>query len=212
MEEELQRELKKLEDLKQVHYEIGLAMYQAAGAKIFGSDLLAMAVLNRSVALIDGFCTLVRGGNYLCAASIVRLQLDSALRFSALWHVDDTGQLAQDVLAGKHIRNLKARDGSRLTDAYLVEQLSKDYPWAKRVYKATSGFIHLSDKHVFHSVRNLSDDGTFTMAVATGDEHVPLDAKLEGAAGLLAITEVLFDFVRGWTASKHEGKAKNDDA
>ena len=35
-----------------------------------------------------------------------------------------------------------------MTDRYLVNTLSKKYEWMPRVYESTSGFIHLSEKHL----------------------------------------------------------------
>ena len=59
------------------------------------------------------------------------------LRIFAGTLVDDTNKFVSDFLQGKHIRNLKDRDGNRMTDRYLVEKLSDEYPWLPNVYAKT---------------------------------------------------------------------------
>src|SRR2546427_10538241 len=70
------------------------------------------AALNRSLSLVLGFCDLIPD-NYICAAPLIRLQLDSAVRFSALWLVADPKDFAKRVSSGKPIRKLKDRDGQQ---------------------------------------------------------------------------------------------------
>ena len=63
---------------------------------LFQFDLLVSAVLNRSLALMNGFQLLIINNNYICAAHLVRLHLDSLMRLSAAWLVDDPNELLKE--------------------------------------------------------------------------------------------------------------------
>ena len=63
---------------------------------LFQFDLLVSAVLNRSLALMNGFQLLIINNNYICAAHLVRLHLDSLMRLSAAWLVDDPNELPKE--------------------------------------------------------------------------------------------------------------------
>ena len=209
MDERIIKGIEQLRSLKQKHYELGLLMHQAA-PHIFGTDLLAMAVLNRSVVLIEGFCTLLEAKNYLCAAPLIRFQLDSILRFFATSLVDNSDDLSLTILEGTPVRNLQDRDGKYMTDQYLLKKVVALYPWAPSVYENSSGFIHLSEKHILHTIRDAREDAdgrTITMAVGTpADEYIPISIKLEAVDCLHAETEAVLGLVASWVHAKHESR------
>jgi hypothetical protein len=205
MDERIKQGIENLRGRRPAHLELGLAMYKADPA-LYGLDLLAAAVLNRSIILIEGFCTLMEARNYLCAAPLVRLQLDSVLRFSGAALVDDPHEFALKILAGTAVRKIKDRHGNRMTDAYLLEKLAVDYPWMPQVHEFTSGFIHLSEKHIIHTVRKLGEDGTMQTMIGPGDDHIPDEFKLEAIAAFDAITDVAFHCVASWVLTKHDPK------
>jgi len=89
--------------------------------------------------------------------SLLRIQLDTFIRFHALAISKDSNKFVNDILDGRHIRNMKDKDGNKMTDGYLVDLLSYEYPWLKDVYKNLSGYIHFSGNHLFRSVENIHD-------------------------------------------------------
>lgn len=202
MNAELESRVARIEGLRAGHLCLAKRMLQADGSKLFSLDLLASAVINRSLSLCAGFASLVRAENYLCAASLVRLQLDSCLRFFAAYLVDDPHAFAASVLKGIPVRKIKDRNGNPMTARYLVEALSSKYPWMLSVYTATSGFIHLSDRHVFSVIREVEDYGKLSLFVGGGGEDVPQSLWLEMADGFLAATDAQFEFVEGWAFTK----------
>lgn len=137
--------LKKLRGHRYLHYELA---EHASGSKSgagYPIDFLAVAVLNRSLALIRGFCDLIESRNFLAAVPLIRLQLDSCLRFSAAWYAPNPQEVAEKVLAGARIRDFPARDGDKVKmhDRYLVDQMAVKYPWVSEVYKNTSEYTPL---------------------------------------------------------------------
>ena len=66
--------------------------------------------------------------NFLAAAPLIRLQLDSCLRLYAAWLVENPHEFAHKVLRRERVDKLKNQDGKFLRDHYLVEKLAEEYP------------------------------------------------------------------------------------
>jgi len=193
--------------LKKDHTELGNEILCADNKNIYPLDLLAIPVLNRSLALLSGFCDLIEKKNFLSAAPLIRLQLDNLLRFQAGWLVDNPHDFAIKVLAGEQIRNLKDREGNKMTDTYLVKKISKDHPSFKNVYNETSGFIHLSNKHMFSNLSLSKNDTSFTMTISAIDTSVSDKDYIAAMKAFFEITGVLFQYLKGWALTK-DGKNK----
>ena len=204
MTEALENKLREIEESKDHHLSLCETMLRAGDSKLFSMDIMVAAAIKRSLALSDAFASLVRSQNYSIAASLCRLQLDSCLRLSAAYRVQDPHQLASDVLAGKPIRKMKDRDGQKMTDRYLSETLGLELDWVPRVYNSTSGFIHLSEKHLVSIFGEMdSDTGRTSIEIGPGDQNIPNQYWLEMASGFLATTDLLIQYVEGWISAKN---------
>lgn len=113
---------------------------------------LMLAATKRSLALADGFEAMIRDRNFHAAAPMVRMQLDTALRISALGFVDDPHVYADAIMKGVSPRKLKDDTGKLMTDHQLQVRLSAKFPWISEIYKRASGFIHLSDSHLWTAI------------------------------------------------------------
>lgn len=215
MESDLEDLLRKIEKGRDWHLKLSKAMLEADGRKIFPLDFLAAAVINRSLSNCEAFTQLVRAQNYLAAASPVRLQLDSFMRFYASFLVEDPHQFATSVLGGTEVRKMKDRSGAFMTDRHLVESAAAEYSWAPSVYKSTSGFIHLSNKHIFSAIQAVQDDGSFSMHIGSDPSRFPNTLWVEMAEGFIAATEALFRYLEGWVFTKenpHLAQAAREQA
>ena len=170
-------------------------MIKAYDGAIYPVDLLAIAVLHRSQALIEGFCKMVEDRNFDCAAPLIRLQLDNCLRFYASFIVKDPHGFAMEVIGGKHIRKLKDRDGINMTDAHLVEKLSNEkseYSFIKRLYEDTSGFIHLSDRHIKKSLgSDIKGERKIAFPLNVKNLKLPETIFLQAISAFTSATKVL---------------------
>lgn len=224
--ESLEASLKRLEPLDEAHLELGKQMFEAFGGALYGMDLLAAGALNRSKAHIAGFRQLVGAKNLICAGAVLRLQLDTALRFYASFLVGEPHDFALSVLGGKRVRDLKDRDGKRLTDAYLVERLGQEFEWVPRVYDRTSGYVHFSATHLMSAMspsEGTSDsDRSITIKIAAEDKPLPAWLYIEAVDAFRASTDILLRYVHGWVFTKanpdlvqkwkHNRDAKQDGA
>lgn len=172
---------------------------------IYPLDFLVTGALNRTLTLINGFVLLIRSNNYICAAHLVRLHLDTLLRVSAAWIVDEPHEFATKVMDGERIDKLKDRSGALMKDVYLAGQLSVNYPWVMNVYKETSGFIHLSKKHVFTAsrVKNRAER-TVESTISREDRFVPDEARIEATLAMIEITKCLYEYIYGWVETKKQ--------
>ncbi len=102
------------------------------------------------------------------------MQLDNVLRFYGVLITEDQHKTAMSIINGMHLNKIKDKDGKYLQDFYLVNLLSKKNPWVKKVYKLCSGYIHLSDQHIFHLIEKTDseDDGTRTFTIGSQSEDI----------------------------------------
>src|ERR1035437_452289 len=130
--------LMQLRTLREAHFTVVLPLVQK-GHK-YKLDIHAMAVIDRSLALLRGFCDLVEAKNMIAAAPLIRCQLDNGLRFFASTLVEDPHDFAGNILKGIPVRKMKDRHGKLMTDRYLVERLTIEVPWIETVYSQASGY------------------------------------------------------------------------
>ena len=99
------------------HKELVAALFEAADRDLYSLDFLVLGALNRSLRLTRGFCDAIEGLNFVCAAPLLRMQLDNVFRLAAAGWVVDGDAFAKGVLEGKRVSDFVGRDGARLTDA-----------------------------------------------------------------------------------------------
>ena len=66
---------------------------------------------------------------------LLRIHLDTILRFQAFWHVENIDQFVQKILQGESVSKFKDKLGNKLTDSFLADILSRDHPWVKMYIK-----------------------------------------------------------------------------
>lgn len=109
-------------------------------------DFYILSNINRAISLNKAFILLLENGNSLTAISIVRLQLDNALRLNAVKVAENKDDFLDHFFDGKSINKYK-QNKERFTDFYLVTRLNEEVPGALDLYNYLCDFIHFSDKH-----------------------------------------------------------------
>jgi hypothetical protein len=196
VEQRLEERLAFLEDSKHSHFDISKRILQTD--PVVG--IYALMVLKRSLSLVAGFSTMLQNRNFLCAAPLIRLQIDNLLRFQAVFMVANPKQFVVDVIQGKRVSQIKDQSGKVMTDAHLQDVLSDDYPWLKTVYKKTSGYIHLSEEHFFNTVRAKKDgsEGAIEFYIGPDDKLVDGGIYREALEDMILITHSLLTCLHGW--------------
>ena len=124
----ISHELDMVQQLHPRHHDRGAALFAACGAQIFPCDALAFAILERSLNLLKSFHMLLSNGGYVAGAALLRMQLDSVLRFNGVAISGDPHGTASAMYGGTPLRKIKDRHGERMTDRYLVELFKKRNP------------------------------------------------------------------------------------
>lgn len=185
------------------HTDLLNRILNADGRALYGVDLVVIAVMHRSISLIDGFTRMVEEKNMLCVNALLRLQLDNVIRLHACWLVDNPHSMVLLLLEGKPLRKVKSREGKPLSDAYLVSEASKLYPWLKKVYEKTSGFVHLSQPHMIAPLTKIAEDGTVGMEVGSGlGREWKEDEVLESLSAFGEATKSVFHLCYSWLVTK----------
>jgi hypothetical protein len=149
-----------------------------------------------------GFIELIESRNFIAAAPLIRLQLDNCLRLSAGILVKDPHKFALNVLEGIPIKNQKDMLNEKMTDSYLVKILSKRYPWIDEVYKNTSGYVHLSEKHIFNAMQAGNKDFDLELKITDKDAFVTNDVYLGAIFDFQRSSDVLFEYIYSWAYTK----------
>ncbi len=192
---------------------------QADEERVFAVDQIALAVIQRSTTLIDGFSVMIQRGNLLCVGALLRLQLDSVLRFFATSLVDDPSLILRSLLEDRPLSKIKTPTGKRLTDTYLSSQLSKlskSYSWVANVYTKTSGFIHLSQSHFIATVSGINrQQNEIEFTIGKNALQFSESQLCEAIEAFIATTNALFSLLVSWLDQKevfaHERKGATPD-
>ncbi len=203
--ENVTEKLRELKNDDKVMLDLAQKAFRAYNGAIYPFDLLINAAINRNLALSEGFRTMINDRNMICAGSLLRMNLDSALRVYAGFRVGDPHELAISVMQGKQIRKVKDRSGNPMTDHYLISKLSRNHPWIESVYKKTSGYVHLSEIHVFSSLDPNIDPktGEFGVKIGPRDNDIPEEIYLEAILAFHESSGILAKYVSGWVFTKN---------
>lgn len=176
----------------------------------FMFDIYILGLLNRSVNLNKGFISLIRDKNFITAAPIVRIHLDSLLRLYAPLIIDfNIDDFALQVYKGTPIRKIKDKANRYLTDSYLVGELSKlpNFDWVKNVYETGNAFVHFSDQTIFACMKIIDKtDRRVSFTIGQHDEFIPLDEKHGAAFWMTEINKGIMILVQSWIDHKKKNK------
>ncbi len=198
MEQDLIKYLVELEDEGEKLISIGKQLLELIGLSEFA--LFCTAILNRTINLNRGFITLIKDSNYIAAAPLVRLNLDSLLRLFASTQVEfDYETFAQKVRKGEKISNMKDKgEGIKLKDFVLAKRLKeiKGLGWVGNVYDVGSGFVHFSENHVKSSYT--VDEEIITGGIIKGDEFISIKEKISATHFMIQASRGIRIFIGDW--------------
>ena len=72
----------------------------------------------------------------------------------------------------------------------------------KGVYKNSSGYVHLSEKHIFNCLTIAKEVGPFQMKISDEDSFFPDCIYIEAIEAFTAATNILLKFAHGWAFTK----------
>ena len=175
-----------------------------AGASMHVLDFVMIGAIKRSLSLASGLHAMVQAQNIVCARAILRMQLDTVSRLLAYTYVKDPETMAKGVIGGTPLKKFKSREGKSLVDSYLVDRMSQDHPWVRKVYDYTSGYVHFSEKQFFDSVHSMGSnkEHTVQLQVSHIDNKFPESSWEEVVACFNHLLEILKGILSAYAMSK----------
>lgn len=197
------KSLEELENRRNRLLKLTKEMISAFEGKMYGVDIFAIGAVKRAISTAAGFRLLVESWNMICARALLRMQIDTALRFSSVFLVKKPHDFVLEVLKGRQINKLKDKDGNKMTDAYLVSKLATEYSWLPVVYKNLSGYVHLSEHHLFDSIEHINDESrTVSWAITEEDTKFPDFSWTEVVGCFNESTDIFIKYLNGWIFTK----------
>jgi hypothetical protein len=172
------------------------------GATMFALDILAFGAAKRAISATSALKQLIESWNMVTGRTLLRTHIDTSLRFSAAWLVDNPHDFAKKIIAGERLDKIKDRKGNQLRDAYLVECMAPSRPWLPEVYKQLSGFVHFSGAHVFASVASMDGEGSLSFQMSEYDLDYPEESWIELIDCFREATEILSNYLQGYIVTK----------
>lgn len=125
--------------------------------------ILITSILNRSLALIEAYKTLLKSNNLMALNSLHRLQIDNCIFIYGISMLIKSG-LDIDALGvailSKNKKLSEYKIGKqKLYDTYIISELNKKYGMRiEEMYNFYCRFVHFSDSTVFSSTQALDND------------------------------------------------------
>jgi len=219
MSTDQQKYLEELEKISSATKNLGRQLH-AITPNISMFDLYLITALNRTVNINKAFDDLSKANNFIAAAPLVRINLDTLLRlYAARLSKDGLNEFARRVILDhKQINEMKSFEKDdknqfrKLTDNYLKKSLSsiEGYDWVEKVYNVGSSFIHLDGSLFFASRSIISDeDRTMKLTIGTHDSFIPNSEKEGATIWMIKITSGIIQQAQLWMIEK--AKAHNFD-
>jgi len=170
-------------------------------------DFLLIAALNRTVNISKAYTTLIRDNNFIAAAPLVRINIDTLLRlYASIISEYDRNTFASKVMGGELIKKMKLNGTKKdLRDDTLYLELSKieGMEWVTDIYKAGSSFIHLEKSHIFSSLKIADEkERTINMSIGFHDAFIPESEKFGSAVWMNKTVDSIIQQAQIWMYEK----------
>lgn len=142
-----------IEELKCIREAEKAIVARIIGQSLFKEDLFFCASADRNMNLIDGYIEMLNTRNLTCAGALLRLQMDNYMRTYAAFIAKNKKSVIDCMIKGGKISNQVDQDGNRMCDGYLKKVLCKFDSRFSDVYNQASGYIHLSNKAFYQTVK-----------------------------------------------------------
>lgn len=182
-------------------FEIGKAIFNPSGMGLLMSDIFIIGAMKKAFSITNGFVSLMKADNYVSAAPLVRIHLDTLLRIHALYIAQNREEFTLKVLKGYSVRTLKDLKHNKMSDRYLVDVMNEILPGIKEIYEEYNGFVHLSDKHIWSSTK-FNDDYTFSTLISSEDLNIPTTNKIKAAKDMSDISKAIHYHLKSYADGK----------
>ena len=195
--------LNSLSQLRKSIPSFGKSIFQSGGGAAFHLDIIIIGILNRCMSTSSAIEMLVSQWNMTSARAVLRVHLDTAIRLSAFWRVENPHELAKEIINRNQLYKIKDRSGKKMGDRYLVEELNKQYPWVEKVYSYTCGYVHFSDMHFFDVIQEINPmDNSLSLYISAEQYKFSEESWIEILDYACQILGIVISHLEGYRISK----------
>ena len=152
------------------------ASKQIIGSDLFLEDLFFIASIDKGIRLLDGIKLSLESRNITCSAVLYRAQIDLCMRTHAAFIAESPQEFIEGYLTGSPVRSFVDKNGKKMIDSYLREQLDLKYPGLSASYSLASDFVHFS-REAFSLIARAEEQSVITMGIGV-DHGSDIDAPL----------------------------------
>lgn len=130
--------------------------YNKTGILTYKNALIT-SILNRSLAIIEAYKTLISTNNIIALNSLIRMQIDNCIFVYGVYLLNNNGYTIKEIFnniinGNKKLSKYKIEKG-KLHDTYIVEQIDNEYKNNfLNMYSFYCRFIHFSDSALLTSI------------------------------------------------------------
>ena len=134
---------------------------------LYIEDLFFIAIIDKSIKLIDSFLFALANKNITVLATLTRIQMDCALRAFAVTIAKNSNEFCHNVLTyRKPINTLTDTNNNKLSDKYLCKKLESYIKLpVYDLYKKVCGFVHFSSES-FYNIANVQEPNELNIFVS----------------------------------------------
>lgn len=168
---------------------------------VFKLSSINYSLINRTIEINNGYMILFNCDNFICAISLLRIQIENCLRFFGFTIMDDLPNCLDKFINGDEYKNLKG-NGEKLYDTYLAKELDKKMPEYEflNTYKQYCDIIHFSG--LYQNINNVfekKENGLSLNLFLGGGKNMPhfdLLTKIEYSKSLFYSTKIIYRLFR----------------
>jgi len=173
-------------------------------------SMFVFSIINRAVALNNGYKSLALIDNYVAAINLLRIQADNCMRLFAMTLVDNRAEFFNKISNGVHIRNIKDTKGRKMTDLLLSTELEKIFPGFRSLYENSSGLIHFSNEHLNQNTNTqVSENNLSGIILINGEHFLSMARKVDYSYNMYLVTTELFKLIKGYKLHVEEFMQKH---
>ncbi|RLJ79978.1 hypothetical protein [Pedobacter alluvionis] len=166
-------------------------------------DIIALSIINRTIAIVEGFRTLINNNNTYSALHLIRIQIDNLIRYFSILIAEDDNYIDY-ILNGNQINKFKDKNGKIFSDRYLVDKIEKSYQGVNPLYLKYCGHIHFGIEHI-ERIKMSSDNLEALYTVVVGDlENYSNEEKNEYIIDFTAVSLKILEIIGDWLKTKEK--------
>ncbi len=165
---------------------------------VFKLSSINYSLINRTIEINKGYITLFKSNNFICAISLLRIQIENCLRLFGFSIMDNMPNCLDLFLNGTKFKNLTGNNGNNLYDSYLAKEIDKIAPQChfSETYKQYCEIIHFSG--LYQNINNIFENKEsgfgLTLYLGGGDNmpHFDILNKIEYTKSLFYSSKIIY--------------------